>query len=83
MPAIRSRAAAVALLEHGQVPERLALLHPRHLGQPAVQEVEQSYGIPVVPVATLTDLIDYLAGQPELESNLAAVRRYREEYGVE
>ena len=49
----------------------------------AVQEVEQSYGVPVVPVATLADLIDYLAGEPELERNLAAVRRYREEYGVE
>ena len=49
----------------------------------AVQEVEQTYGIPVVPVATLADLIAYLAGAPELERNLAAIRRYREEYGVE
>ncbi|MDD5250583.1 MAG: orotate phosphoribosyltransferase [Rhodocyclaceae bacterium] len=49
----------------------------------AVQEVEQTYGIPVVPVATLADLIAYLAGAPELDRNLAAVRRYREEYGVE
>ena len=49
----------------------------------AVQEVEQTYGIPVVPVARLSDLIAYLAGQAELERNLAAVSRYREEYGVE
>jgi len=49
----------------------------------AVQEVEQDYGIPVVPVATLADLIAYLGGQAELERNLAAVSRYREEYGVE
>ncbi|OHC62970.1 MAG: orotate phosphoribosyltransferase [Rhodocyclales bacterium GWA2_65_20] len=49
----------------------------------AVQEVEQTCGIPVVPVATLADLIAYLAGHPELERNLAAVRRYREEYGVD
>ena len=48
----------------------------------AVQEVEQSYGIPVVPVATLGDLVGFLAGHPELERNLAAVRRYREDYGV-
>jgi len=48
----------------------------------AVQEVEQSQGMPVVAVARLTDLIDYLAGQPALEQNLAAVRRYRETYGV-
>ena len=48
----------------------------------AVQEVEHSYGIPVIAVATLADLIDYLAGHPDLERNLEAVRRYREAYGV-
>ena len=49
----------------------------------AVQEVEQSFGIPVVPVATLADLIAFLSGHPELERNLAAVSRYRENYGVD
>jgi orotate phosphoribosyltransferase len=48
----------------------------------AVQEVEQSLGLPVIAVARLTDVIDFLAGQPALEQNLAAVRRYRETYGV-
>jgi orotate phosphoribosyltransferase len=48
----------------------------------AVQEVQQSLGMPVITVARLTDVIDYLAGQPALEQNLAAVRRYRETYGV-
>jgi len=48
----------------------------------AVQEVERDMGMPVVAVARLTDVIDYLAGQPALEQNLAAVRRYRETYGV-
>lgn len=48
----------------------------------AVQEVEQSLGMPVIAVARLTDVIDYLAGQPQLEQNLAAVRAYRETYGV-
>lgn len=48
----------------------------------AVQEVEQSFDMPVIAVARLTDLIDYLAGQPALEQNLEAVRRYRETYGV-
>ncbi len=48
----------------------------------AVQEVEMTLGMPVVAVARLTDVIDYLAGQPVLEQNLAAVRRYRETYGV-
>lgn len=49
----------------------------------AVQEVERQLGLPVIAIARLTDLIDYLSGQPALEANLAAVRRYREAYGVD
>jgi orotate phosphoribosyltransferase len=48
----------------------------------AVQEVEQTYGIPVVAVATLDDLISYLADSPELAANLTAVQAYREVYGT-
>jgi orotate phosphoribosyltransferase len=48
----------------------------------AVQEVERNYGIPVISVAGLTDLIAYLSGRPELESNLAAVHAYRASYGI-
>jgi orotate phosphoribosyltransferase len=48
----------------------------------AVQEVEKVYGMPVIAVATLVDLIDYLRGHPELEQVLPAVSRYREQYGV-
>lgn len=48
----------------------------------AVQEVEQNLQLPVISVARLTDVIDYLAGQPALLENLAAVRGYREMYGV-
>ncbi len=48
----------------------------------AVQEVEKNYGMPVVAVATLADLIGYLRGHAELERNLDAVTRYRENYGV-
>jgi orotate phosphoribosyltransferase len=49
----------------------------------AVQEVARNYGIPVFSVASLTDLIDYLSGHPDLEGNLAAVRDYRARYGVD
>jgi len=48
----------------------------------AVREVEETYGIPVVPVATLEDLIAYLMDTPELEANLVAVRAYRNAYGT-
>lgn len=49
----------------------------------AVQEVQRDFGIPVFSVASLTDLIEFLSGHPQLESNLAAVRAYRARYGVE
>lgn len=49
----------------------------------AVQEVEQSYAIPVVAVAALGDLIDFLGGNAELEKNLDAVVRYRQQYGIQ
>ena len=48
----------------------------------ATQEVQESYGLPVISIAGLTDLIDYLSGHPELETNLAAVRAYRVRYGI-
>ncbi|ANQ86825.1 orotate phosphoribosyltransferase [Azoarcus olearius] len=48
----------------------------------AVQEVRESFGIPVIAVATLEDLIGYLADSPELVANLEAVRAYRETYGI-
>lgn len=48
----------------------------------AVQEVEQHYRMPVVSVASLDDLIGYLADSPALAANLDAVRRYRASYGV-
>lgn len=49
----------------------------------AVQEVERDYGIPVVSVAALADLIAFLAGNPELERNLDAVNAYRLQYGIQ
>lgn len=48
----------------------------------AVQEVERDYGIPVVAVASLEDLMTYLAGHGELAGHQAAVAAYRSQYGV-
>ena len=48
----------------------------------AVQEVESSYGIPVISVASLDDLIAYLQGSPELAQYLTAVTQYRAQYGI-
>jgi orotate phosphoribosyltransferase len=49
----------------------------------AVQEVQRDYGIPVVAVATLDDLMAYLQERPDFKANEAAVARYRLEYGVD
>ena len=48
----------------------------------AVQEVEQQYGLPVVAVASLSDLLGFLRGSPDLARNLAAVEAYRAQYGI-
>ena len=50
--------------------------------QSAVQEVRDIFGIPVVPVATLEDLIAYLSDSPDLIANLEAVKVYRDTYGT-
>ena len=49
----------------------------------AVQEVRQQYGVPVVSVASLVDLIGFLSDSDELADNLAAVRQYRVTYGID
>ncbi len=48
----------------------------------AVQEVARQYGLPVVAIATLKDLLGFLEGNPDLGLHLDAVRAYRERYGV-
>ena len=48
----------------------------------AVQEVERTFGIPVISIATLDDLVSYLESDPGHKRDLAAVNRYREQYGV-
>jgi len=47
----------------------------------AVQEVQETFGLPVVSVLRLRDLMDHLEAQGD-ESTLAAVRAYRDRYGV-
>lgn len=51
-------------------------------GLSAVQEVQHNYNIPVISIATLEDLLQYLQGNQELGQFLNAVQSYREQYGV-
>lgn len=48
----------------------------------AVQEVQRDYGMLVVAIATLDDLLGYLAHSPDLADNQAKVQAYRDQYGV-
>ena len=48
----------------------------------ATQEIERSYGIPVLSIATLDDLLEYLQDGTGLVHHLNNVRSYREQYGV-
>ena len=48
----------------------------------AVQEVKRDYGLPVISISALDDLLGYLQGQAELVQNLNAVQSYRDRYGV-
>ena len=49
----------------------------------AVQEVQRDYGIPVVAVAGLKDLMAFLAERPDFAAHRDAVARYRAQYGVD
>ena len=48
----------------------------------AVQEVRNQFGIPVVSIASLDDLLTYLCARGGMAQQLRSVERYREEYGV-
>ena len=48
----------------------------------AIQQVEVDFGLPVIAIATLADLIEYLKQQPSQEQNLERMQAYREQYGI-
>ena len=48
----------------------------------AIQQVEKEFGLPVISIATLAHLIEYLKKDPEQEENLSKMMAYREQYGI-
>jgi orotate phosphoribosyltransferase len=50
----------------------------------AVQSVEQEFGIPVIAIANLNNVMDYLdaSKDPALQQYLPAVTAYRRQYGI-
>ncbi|XKF15571.1 orotate phosphoribosyltransferase [Halomonas sp. BLK-85] len=53
--------------------------------QSAIQEVEATFGMPVVSIVTLAQVLTYLEEQadPDMQVHARAIRAYRAEYGSE
>jgi orotate phosphoribosyltransferase len=49
-------------------------------GFSAVQEVTAAYKIPVIPIITLADIIDYIKTEPLIKMDV--ILEYRAKYGV-
>lgn len=78
---------AVGLIRaHGATPCGVAIALDRmERGQgklSAVQEVARDYGLPVVSIASLDDLVGYLQVRPDMAQHLQMITRYREQYGA-
>jgi orotate phosphoribosyltransferase len=48
----------------------------------AVDDVRDAFGLEVVSISTLDDLIGFLGGRPELARQLHSVDDYRKRYGA-
>ncbi|MFL1404670.1 orotate phosphoribosyltransferase [Marinobacter sp. M1N3S26] len=48
----------------------------------AIQEVEQNYGIPVISIIRLDQVLEYIKGHPDFAGHTDRIAAYRAEYGV-
>ncbi len=48
----------------------------------AIQEVERDFGMPVISIVSLAQVLEYLADDAELKQHLPAVEAYRAQYGI-
>lgn len=78
--------AAALIRASGAVPAAAAIALDRQergsSGRSAVQELEQAAGIPVISIVTLAELVEFLERRGDAADALAAIRRYRAEFGV-
>lgn len=47
-----------------------------------LQEIEQQYKIPIISIASIQNIMDYLAQLPEFTKSLILMKKYQLEYGV-
>lgn len=50
--------------------------------QSALQQVSERHSIPVLSIASLNDLVNLLISEPEQAETLAAIQKYRDQYGA-
>ncbi len=48
----------------------------------AIQEIEKQHGIPVIHIANLDNLVEYLRQRPEMTEAVTAIENYRARYGA-
>ena len=48
----------------------------------AIQEVERDFGMPVISIVGLNQVLDYVSEKPELQQYADAISAYRDQYGV-
>ena len=71
--------------EGGRTVAVLIALDRKERGQgrtSAVQELQEQFGVPVVAIATLDDVMGFVARRPELAAHAARIEAYRAEYGA-
>jgi len=49
----------------------------------AIQEVERDYGIPVISIVKLEQVMQYVSEKSEFKQHFDAIKAYREQYGIE
>lgn len=80
------RESITRISDSGATPAGVAIaLDRQERGQGALsaaREVVEEYGIPVVAIAGMDDLIDHFESNPNDRINLPALREYRERYGT-
>lgn len=48
----------------------------------AIQEVERDYGIPVISIVKLEQVMQYVSEKSEFKQHFDAIKAYREQYGI-
>ena len=51
-------------------------------GASAIDEIQRRHGIPIIPIITLKDLIEFLRKKPGYSTELQEILQYRMEYGI-